>query len=196
MASNAPGSRRSPSPFRKKYSGGTSNPLFNDLNRSGLAPEYPSLHGADQANIPAVLSAAIKAEGVPPANHGGSSYIPRPPDPDLDRLFTGERFQQNGMGIATWEVPCMQQALPRPDGPNLPVNESAWPSFFERERWLNLTTSPAHPTLRSVIIDSPAVWAELRQCIELATRLLSLVSETDWYGPAIATRVPPTTPDR
>ncbi|KAI1320571.1 hypothetical protein F5Y16DRAFT_417400 [Xylariaceae sp. FL0255] len=67
---------------------------YNDGNikHSGYAPDHPKLHPKYYADPP------------------GNSPVPRPPFPELDRLFHYERFQKSLLGgITSWQTPTFHK---------------------------------------------------------------------------------------
>jgi hypothetical protein len=159
-----------------RFAGGTSH--------SGLAPEFPTLHPSN-------------FHEEPPWNP-----IPKPSNPELDRLFYAERWQRFDLsGLMTWQIPSLatapygyaaQDPLPVPGEDwtwdkyykeRVVPNEQSWFPFFRKNRWFDLRTNGLE-TIQNPFpevfdhdtnwwtVDNPIIWENLSVSIEIANRFL------------------------
>ncbi|KAK3690436.1 hypothetical protein B0T22DRAFT_491659 [Podospora appendiculata] len=113
--------------------------------------------------------------------------MPKPPDPELDKIFCTERYQQQeNCGIRSWELGTMNHALPSSGDPQDPsfceleVREETWCTAFSELRWFDLVPSDAYREHWTV--DDDELWAELRVVIELANRIFwNHLSSSEWF---------------
>ena len=164
---------------------------FVYTNRSWISPSFPSF-GPREAMNPRHFPNHIKGRGA---------RIAAPVDSEADRLFTSERIQhQRFAGFSTWEATVFQDVKTyqsanelvngRMINKRLVVREDTWYSVFKKHRWIdyNVKVSQSGINLprknggRDAIwsVDNPAVWSELRPCIELANRILRLATRGNW----------------
>lgn len=168
---------------------------FDDLQHSGLAPEFPSV---DDTHQPRLLLTAP---------------LPKPSDEELDRLFYGERLQQNAFaGVKSWQMGPLTRyfwdgsfdaTFSRIDGTSLDprsgserfkqdqikVDEESWLPIFQKNRWLGLRTNALDGVKRPIpgifpaenaywTVDNTEIWARLSVSIELANKiLLAMIKE-------------------
>lgn len=128
--------------------------------------------------------------------------VPAPVDLEADLLFTTERIQQHKFaGLRTWEAALLQDVKAYQSGNELAggfmlnkrliVGEAYWLPVFKKHRWIDYNVKvresgidlPRKYDGRDAIwsVDNPAVWEELRPCIELANRLLCMATRGSWY---------------
>ena len=72
----------------------------------------------------------------------------------------------------------------------LVVREDTWYSVFKKHRWIDYNVKVSQSGIdlprknggQDAIwsVDNPAVWSELRPCIELANRILRLAARGNW----------------
>jgi hypothetical protein len=189
------GVARPPSPWKKKFGGDRWTPLNNQwafFDHSGYAPLLPRLD--PKFHSESELTYATRPPWARPSDH------------ELDMLFASETEQlwlNNGM--PTWESVLLEEDLANewPGGHRrddrivswdeeqsalVKVDESNWVSFWKRDKWYNFDThvvdsrfftGPVDGVAFGEIwtVDNGRIWFELRQCIELANRLLRLFAQ-------------------
>ncbi|KAK6221274.1 putative cytochrome b5-like Heme/Steroid binding domain-containing protein [Colletotrichum tabaci] len=133
--------------------------------------------------------------------------IPQPPPERLDDLYTSEGQQTNKLfGMRTWEAALLAQAdvytaadeAPRlagtadaggdagRDAGSIEVREWTWFPFWARDRWVIDFTVPPNwtntwTTAYLWSAQDPAVWAVLREAIQLAENMLRSCLLTPWF---------------
>ncbi|KAK3307400.1 uncharacterized protein B0T15DRAFT_177191 [Chaetomium strumarium] len=194
-AGNAP-QRPPPSPWLQKFGrphGTVIHSGQSNLRHSGLAPMFPQ------------LDPTCHADSLP------SDPIPRPPDHELDELFTTERTQIDAnLGLTTWEMGTLHEHLVngwpgghRSDDPPMPhileqgygvdVDEDLWHPVFAKGKWYDFRVPILDRKFLSGSLDGiapddvwsvdvPRVWKELRVPLELANRWLRHMAKGRWLN--------------
>ncbi|KAK3319608.1 hypothetical protein B0T19DRAFT_467213 [Cercophora scortea] len=163
-------------PWKARY-GGWNHPRWADQHSSGLAPIYPNIE------IPIGIELG-PLRGPYDARIAG---IAKPPDPELDRIFCTERYQQQvNCGIRSWELGIMNQALPGLGDPQDPgflsieVHPETWCTAFDKLRWFDLVPSDLYH--KHWTVDDNDLWGELRVVIELTNRILwNHLASSEWF---------------
>lgn len=168
---------------------------FVHTNKSWITPSFPSFDRR-AANNPRYFPNHFLDHG-----HLLKDGVPAPVDSEADRLFTSERIQQHKFaGLRTWEAALLQDVRAYQSGnelaggcmisQRLAVREDGWFSVFRKHRWIDYNVKVSESGVdvprkhggRDAIwsVDNPAVWEELRPCIELANRLLCMATRGPW----------------
>ncbi|KAK0610636.1 hypothetical protein B0T17DRAFT_120256 [Bombardia bombarda] len=157
-------------PLRERYGGWVDWPAVLH-GYSGFAPVLPSsedrLLGLD------VTKEDLVQKEIQPAPLS---------DGQADWLLRAERFQINQIcGIKTWQIPAMHVRVA--EDPTVVVDENSWHPVFQPRHWLDLDF-PLGDTLdpgRTWSLDDEDLWAELRQVIEMANRIFTMLRQTRWF---------------
>ncbi|KAG6363759.1 hypothetical protein INS49_008862 [Diaporthe citri] len=162
---------RPTSPWAERFLVSQSYP-WKEENKSGLHPKFPDI----DVKYPDTLSPEARIY----LRLG--TGLPLPSDPELDRLFLDENYQQYDLsGYFTWQAlifDTLQQTQPM----DMSVDETYWLPLFAKKRWYNLDrplTDGWRGTLDSRLaanatfsVDEPVFWEKLSPAIELADRLM------------------------
>ncbi|KAJ0163654.1 putative Delta(5) fatty acid desaturase C [Colletotrichum tanaceti] len=149
--------------------------------------------------FPAIDPVTLRLDDPSPAR------IPQPPPERLDDLYTSEAQQTNKLfGMRTWEAAVLAEAdvyaaaneapwiagtagaAGTGDAGSVVVREWTWFPFWARDRWVIDFTVPPNwsntwTTAHLWSAQDPAVWAVLREAIQIADNMLRCCLLTPWF---------------
>ncbi|KAM0571758.1 hypothetical protein ACHAP9_003135 [Verticillium nonalfalfae] len=170
-----------PSGWTSRYGVSRKTPYVGG-GRSWIDPDFPRLNHDT-------------FEPVNPPDPGDT--IPEPHPEDLDRLLQAEEMQRLALGgMRTWEAALMVQEeenMPKETEPLASsetladsdmIDESKWFRVLGKDRWVCDFEEfvDGDGENRKWSVDDAILWAELRQVLDIANRILKQASYTRWMS--------------
>ena len=174
--------------------GDIGTPVNMDNTNSDILAELKVI--TDLTSVSLDSAAAFNSRGSQRSPVGPA--IPAPVGAETDRLTSDKKIRRHQRpSLQTWETALIQGIETCQDaeevvqetliGKRLVVREDEWYPVFRRDKRINCTGKTrgsdsfmenGHGARWSV--DGPAVWRELRPCIELANRILGQAVRGPW----------------